>query len=94
MDNGRTEMSSRFSAFISWIEFLGILLILSSRLFLREYDWLGIVGIVMLASGYLYRMYLDHKAGRKKSFQRRLIFLVIAVIAAFIVGYLAYNKES
>ena len=94
MENSQSEMSGKLTAFFSWIEFLGLIVFLSSRLFFRQQSWVAIAGLLLIGSGYIYRMYRDWKAGRKKAFWRRLIFLVVAIIAAGIVGYLAYERNA
>lgn len=94
MPNTENELSGRETAFVSWIEFLGMIVFLSSRLFFRQHDWMAIAGFALIASGYFYRMYFDWKAGRKKSVRRRLIFFIVAVIAAGIVAYISHQKNN
>lgn len=89
MENTNTELSSRTASFFSWIEFLGLLLFITFRLFLPEYGWLAYLGVVLLASGYGYKMYRDWKEGRKKRFRLRLLVLLFALVAGLVVGYLA-----
>jgi hypothetical protein len=62
---------------------------LASRFFYREVIWLVWLGFALMFSGYLYRMYADWKLGRKKALRNRLLFLLIAIGVALLVGYLA-----
>lgn len=94
MENSDIELSGRVTAFFSWIEFLGLLLLIFSRIFFRNYEWISLAGLVLICSGYFYKMYADWRRGRKKAVRARLIFLVLALAAALVVGYISFEKNA
>jgi hypothetical protein len=93
MENTDNELSNKIAAFFSWVEFLGMIVFITSRLFFRQNDWLALTSIILICSGYFYRIYADWKAGRKKSVKRRLLLFVLVVIAAAVFGYIAYQRN-
>ena len=93
MVNTNTEFSNKLASFFSIVQFAGILVYLTARFFYRELAWLAWLGFALMFSGYLYRMYADWKQGRKKVFRNRLVFLLIAIAFALLVGYWAETKS-
>lgn len=79
------ELSNRTSAFFSWIEFLGLLLFFSGAIFLKQYEWLLIVGLGLILSGYGYKAYSDWKAGRRKIVWIKIVLLLIIFVVAYVV---------
>lgn len=89
MNNANTELSGRTPAIISWIQLIGLILIIASRVFFPAIPWLLYAGFLLALAGYIIRMYYDWKQGNKKAFRRRLVFLIIAFVVGLLAGYLA-----
>lgn len=92
MNNTSNKLSNRTSVIFVWIEAIGLLLFFSGAIFLKQYNWLIIPGLVLILSGYVYKAHAEWKAGRKKEFWWQIIVFILAVTAAFIVGYLFRNS--
>lgn len=87
MEPTNTELSSRTGAIFSWLEFLGIVLMLFSAITFRNYrDVLQLIALIFLLSGSIYKIVLDWKQGRKRSARFRMVILGIIVIAVTIVA--------
>jgi phosphoglycerol transferase MdoB-like AlkP superfamily enzyme len=92
MENANTELSGKTPAFISWLQVIGLVVFLISRLsYFRHLDWLLYVGTALIIIALVLRIYFDRKHGRKKAFRERLILLILAlaILAGLIVFYLA-----
>ena len=80
MEPTNTELSSRTAAIFSWLEFLGIvLLILSLTAFREESDALKLAALLLLLSAFIYKIFADFRSGRKKSARIRLIVFTLII---------------
>jgi hypothetical protein len=87
MEPTNTELSSRTGAIFSWLEFLGIILIIVSVTVFKTYrDILQLIALGLLLSGFIYKIVRDWKAGRKRAARFRIIVLgiIILVLVAMI----------
>jgi hypothetical protein len=87
MEPTNTELSSRTGAIFSWLEFLGIILIIVSVTVFKTYrDILQLIALGLLLSGFIYKILRDWKAGRKRAARFRIIVLgiIILVLVAMI----------
>lgn len=91
MENTDTELSGKTAAAFSWMEFLGLILLILSRTAFKQ-EWLFYVGALIIFGSYLYKLIRDWRAGNKKAVQRRLFILLLAVIAGALVGYFRYRN--
>jgi hypothetical protein len=87
MQNTNTELSNRTAAAFSWMEFLGLVVVILSQTVVRQ-QWLFYVGALVIVASYVYKMVRDWRAGNHKGVRMRLAVLVVAVVAGLIVGYL------
>jgi hypothetical protein len=88
MESTNTELSSRTGAIFSWLEFLGIVLIVVSVTVFKTYrDILQLIALVLLLSGFIYKIVRDWKAGRKREARFRIIVLsiIVVILGAMIV---------
>ena len=88
MEPTNTELSNRTAAFFSWIEFLGIVVLMLSLTALRDgWEWLKLVGLVFLLSAFIYKIFADLRSGKRRSARLRLIVftLIVAGILAKII---------
>jgi hypothetical protein len=92
MEPTNTELSSRTGAIFSWMEFLGIVLIVVSVTVFRTYrDILQLIALILLLSGYIYKIVHDLRAGRKRAARFRMIILaliIIAMVGTFVIPLL------
>jgi ABC-type nickel/cobalt efflux system permease component RcnA len=94
MEPTNTELSSRTAAIFSWLEFLGIVLIILSATVFKTYrDWLQLIAFALLLSGFIYRILRDWRAGRKKAARFRIIVLAIIIIALGVLIAVPLLKE-
>jgi ABC-type nickel/cobalt efflux system permease component RcnA len=94
MEPTNTELSSRTGAIFSWLEFLGIVLIILSATVFKAYrDWLQLIAFALLLSGFIYRILRDWRAGRKKAARLRIIVLAIIIIALGVLIAVPLLKE-
>ena len=87
MENTNTELSNKTAAAFSWIEFLGLVLLILSRTAFKEQQWLFYLGALIILSSYVYKLIRDWKRGNKKAVRSRLLILTVAIAAGAIVGY-------
>ncbi|MDB5252666.1 MAG: hypothetical protein JWP27_1835 [Flaviaesturariibacter sp.] len=87
MENTNTELSNRTGAAFSWLEFLGLVLVVLSRTAFKQQEWLFYVGAVLILSSYGYKLVRDWRAGKQKAVRTRLLILVVAIAAGALVGY-------
>jgi hypothetical protein len=81
MEPTNTELSSRTGAIFSWLEFLGIVLIVVSVTVFKSYrDILQLIALALLLSGFIYKIIRDWRAGRKRTARFRIIVLAIIVV--------------
>lgn len=85
------ELSGRMPAFVSWIQAIGLILFLLSRLVYRETAWLLYVSVSLIIGASLLRLYFDWKAGRKKAFRARLFMLVGVIVICLLLVLLFGN---
>ena len=92
MENSNTELAGKTPAAITWLQTIGFVMLVISRLLYRQIDWLLYLAGVFLITSFLLRLYFDWKIGRKKAFRNRLIVLAIAIAAALVLTYFAIKK--
>ena len=87
MENTNTELSNKTAAAFSWLEFLGLVLLILSRTAFKAQEWLFYAGAAVILSSYIYKLVRDWKRGNKKAVRSRLLILLVAIAAGAIVGY-------
>jgi thiol:disulfide interchange protein len=92
MNSGNSELSNKKNAFIGWIEALGFILFIVSRIFFREYEWLLFIAVGFILIAFFYRLYLDWKNGNTKRVKSRLIVFVLILIASAVLAYFTYQR--
>jgi hypothetical protein len=93
MREANSELSGKTPAFVSWIQLIGLVLIIASRVYFTESRWLLYLGVFLAFAGYVVRMVFDWRQGNRKAFWRRLIFLLIAFIIGLFAGYFAEKSQ-
>lgn len=87
MENTNTELSNKTAAAFSWLEFLGLVLLILSRTALKTQEWLFYLGATIILSSYVYKLVRDWRRGNKKAVRSRLLILLVAIAAGALVGY-------
>ena len=94
MEPTNTELSSRTGAIFSWLEFLGIVLVIVSVTVFRTYrDILQLIALALLLSGFIYKIVRDWRAGRKRTARFRIIVLAIIVITLVVLYAVPLLKD-
>lgn len=88
------ELSGKLPAFISWIQTIGLLLFILSRLVFRETDWLLYLGGSLIIGAIICRLFLDWKAGRKKAFRTRFWTLIGVIVICLLLLLIFGNPQS
>jgi hypothetical protein len=94
MEPTNTELSSRTGAIFSWLEFLGIILIIVSVTVFKTYrDILQLIALGLLLSGFIYKIIRDWRAGRKRAAWFRIFVLAIILITLVVMFALPALKD-
>lgn len=93
MNTGNSELSNRKNAFVGWMEVLGFILLIVSRLFFREFVWLLYVAVGFILIGFFYRLYLDWNKGHRTRVKNRLILFFVVMIITLLLAYLQYHQK-
>jgi len=94
MNSGNSELSNKKNAFVGWVEALGFLLLILSRVVFRQESWLLYLALAFIVGGFFYRLYLDYKNGNKTRAKKRLVLFFVVMIITLIIAYLQYRNAG